>query len=607
MSDRGDEQVKNCVIPQLLENDPVMMRFYKKLAIPRCTDEEWLYVENGTVRFSKNVLSRHRQITCDYYPLLRDGDYAVKYGAPVFKIADGYKMTSDFFKGVCRSLTTNETNLSVYSGIHYSEERAKRSENADPLSLGFQGMSIAILGFDSMSRMSWHRRLKETRSYFKNTLGAIELESHNIVGDGTTAVMFPMLTGKFEWELPECRKKHKGATTLDNFPFFWHDARKKGYLTSWCNAAPHSAPFNWRMLGFNEAPTDFYTRPYYMAVKKDLKSRVPHCIRARTESRVWLDFFKDIFLMYPQQRKFLFQFITDLSHDDNNLMTLMDNDIKDVVQFLHEGNYLNNTLLILMGDHGARYANFRSTYSGKMEERLPYFGFLFPPWFEKKYPQAIKNLRTNTQRLTTPFDLYETFKDFFHFDGTGVGDVNKRGISLFKEIPLSRSCKDADIAPHWCACLDWKDVSPEDPDAKKAIEAALDTINGYTAPYRDDCALLSVANVTMMSRLEAKRDFLKFKATDDQGGIYKIDMSQNNKNEVILYQLTFYTTPGGGNFEVTVTYRVPTKKFELSEKEISRINKYGNDPACIFEKNKQIRAYCYCKSNLNNSTEVVTG
>ena len=60
-----------------------------------------------------------------------------------------------------------------------------------------------------------------------------------------------------------------------------------------------------------------------MAVKKDLKSKVRYCVKARTESRVWLDFFKDIFLMYPQQRKFLFQFITDLSHDDNNLMTMV--------------------------------------------------------------------------------------------------------------------------------------------------------------------------------------------------------------------------------------------------------------------------------------------
>ncbi|GFS23642.1 elongation factor Tu [Elysia marginata] len=336
--------------------------------------------------------------------------------------------------------------------------------------------------------------------------------------------------------------------------------KQAGYLTSWCNANPKSAPFNWRMLGFRQQPTDFYTRPYYMAVKKT-KSKVANCVGGRTKSKVWLDYFRDIFLMYPHQRKFLFQFITDFSHDDNNLMTLMDADIKDVIQFLHEGNYLNNTLLILMGDHGARYANYRYTYSGKMEERLPYFGFLFPPWFEKKYPQAIKNLRTNTQRLTTPFDLYETFKDFFHFDGAGIGDISRRGISLFKEIPLSRSCKDADIAPHWCTCLDWREVSQDDPKTRKALQAALDTINGYTAPYRDDCYLLSVHTVARASKLKAGDAFLKFRKTDHDGGIYKISMSNTKQSHIIYYQIVFTTTPGMASFEVTIMYSTNTKKF----------------------------------------------
>ena len=268
----------------------------------------------------------------------------------------------------------------------------------------------------------------------------------------------------------------------------------------------------------------------------------------------------------------------------------MDTDIRDLVKFLHEGNYLNNTLLILMGDHGSRYSKFRYTYSGKMEERLPYFGFLFPPWFEEKYPQAIKNLRTNTQRLTTPFDLYETFKDFFHFDGAGVGDVKKRGISLFKEIPLSRSCKDADIAPHWCACLDWKDVSPNDTSVKEALQAALDTINGYTAPYRDDCALLSVQTVMASSELKANKKLLTHHHVWD-----KSSLRFKSKHVMVLYQISFTTRPGGASFEVTVTYNTVTKEFSLSKNDISRINRYGDDPACILGRNKHVRAYCYCK------------
>ncbi len=38
-------------------------------------------------------------------------------------------------------------------------------------------------------------------------------------------------------------------------------------------------------------------------------------------SQVWLNWFKDIFTTYPTSRKFLLHFMTDFSHDDNNLMT----------------------------------------------------------------------------------------------------------------------------------------------------------------------------------------------------------------------------------------------------------------------------------------------
>lgn len=273
----------------------------------------------------------------------------------------------------------------------------------------------------------------------------------------------------------------------------------------------------------------------------------------------------------------------------------MDLDIKNTVQFLYDGGYLNNTLFILMGDHGARYYQVRSTVPGKLEERLPYFSFLFPKWFQEKYPEAIKNLRTNAKRLTTPFDMYYTFKEFLQFSGTGLGNDSQRGMSLFKEVPLSRTCEKAGIAPHWCACMSWKNVSISDPDAKQALHVALDTINGYTANYRADCALLSIDNVTMATKMETRSEVLKFTNADQNGGIYQVNFKSKNKNEQTLYQVTFYTTPGGGHYEVTVTHDLVNKKFLVSEKEISRINKYGNAPHCILNRNRQIRAYCYCK------------
>ncbi len=44
---------------------------------------------------------------------------------------------------------------------------------------------------------------------------------YNIVGDGTPAALLPILTGKTEKELPEARRGHVGAETVDRFPWIW--------------------------------------------------------------------------------------------------------------------------------------------------------------------------------------------------------------------------------------------------------------------------------------------------------------------------------------------------------------------------------------------------
>lgn len=194
---------QQCIIPNLKPNDPVMMKHYKKFAPTKCTGEmDWVEVNNGTVRINTEAEKAHKGVTCNYYPFVRKGDYKVEAGAIVKNIKTGFNITTDGFKVVCKG-NDGKTYDNVHHGVAFNPEFISRKQL--PLNSGFEGMSIAILGFDSMSRMSWMRRLPETWKYFVEKLGAIDLESHNILGDGTTAVMFPMLTGKFEWELPECR------------------------------------------------------------------------------------------------------------------------------------------------------------------------------------------------------------------------------------------------------------------------------------------------------------------------------------------------------------------------------------------------------------------
>lgn len=55
-------------------------------------------------------------------------------------------------------------------------------------------LNVLIFGFDSLSRMTFMRKLPKSYSKLKS-LGAIVLKGYNIIGDGTPQALIPILTG----------------------------------------------------------------------------------------------------------------------------------------------------------------------------------------------------------------------------------------------------------------------------------------------------------------------------------------------------------------------------------------------------------------------------
>jgi hypothetical protein len=45
------------------------------------------------------------------------------------------------------------------------------------------------------------------------------------------------------------------------------------------------------------------------------------------------------------------------------------------------------------------------------------------------------------------------------------------------QVPMERTCSDAYIEPHWCACLDWQEISLHDTLVDRAAGTFLDFIN----------------------------------------------------------------------------------------------------------------------------------
>lgn len=411
--------------------------------------------------------------------------------------------------------------------------------------------------------------------------------------------LIPLLTGFTELELPETRKRKFSSTFVNSYPFIWNKYQKKGYVTSFNEDQPNIGTFSYRLNGFKEMPVDHYMRTYYVAIESDLKNYEKLCVGSKTKHQVMLDYTREFMLKYNSTSpRFIFSFHAELSHDSINLVGVADNDITNWLKDLKSSGILDNTILIFMSDHGNRFAEIRDTLQGKLEERLPFFSFVFPEWFKMEFSHYYRNFQTNVDRLTTPFDVHATLDDILNLQvqRTLKKSEHIRAISLFNEISDKRSCADAFIEPHWCSCLAWKTLNDStSEEIKKAANTVVKTINQFTKEYRHLCEKLSLSEVKWSAKLIPQKSLLHFKSNKDTDG-FLADLTADTKISNDIYQVKIVTSPSNAIYEASVVYNYQEKIFQVKLSDISRVNKYGNQARCIYEENPELRKFCYCIS-----------
>ncbi|KAH9515448.1 hypothetical protein Btru_014472 [Bulinus truncatus] len=590
-----EQEGQVCVHPKLDPCDISVLKYDVLVPPVNCTgaEENWVYVENGTFRISRTARQRYGAITCEYAPMLRGrGDFAVRHGGHVKPMPDGAALHSDFFKVACIS-PSGKRYHNIHAGIAYNETLHKRFQSMSPRDTPNNPVyDVFMFGFDSTSRMAWMRNLPKTREYFLKQLGGIELDGYNIVGDGTVQALLPILTGHTEHDLHPARRGVPGSREVDDFPWIWNKFKESGYVTAWGEDMSHIGTFQLRLHGFKEQPTDHSMRTYFLLSEPMHKKFLPWCIGSEARHLRFLKWFSDMYSMYGRKPKFMFGFHSEFSHNNINELKKMDLDLVKFFKYLHSSGYLDRTILILMGDHGARVSEMRNTTQGKLEERMPYFAFSFPPSFKRLYPEAVDNLKQNVKRLTTPFDIHETFHQILNMSSAVSDHSKNRGISLFRGVPKSRSCADAGIEPHWCACLQWSEVT-NDSLSIRLSRIAEEYINSLTEQVRRSCAELKVTHVVTVSRVQPDVNVMKFRKSQDVHGDVP-DFSDSTSLEADFYQIEFQTAPGAGKFEATIKHSKSTDKLSLAESDISRTNLYGKDPECVEKRFPNLRPYCYC-------------
>jgi hypothetical protein len=557
--------------------------FFTDIPKPKCPGKNWVEIDRGVFRIFKSAKSKFRNIICDYLPILRGkDDLNHHFGKTIRNIRDGDAVSS----------VASKVNCSASGGVRHEsyhltvphDERLKRRSKEVKLPEGALGMNVLMFGFDSVSRLTWKRKLPKSYDYMLNVLEITILENYNSVADGTLGALLPMLTGKSEPELPNVGKGKPGSTTLDGFPWIWNEFKTAGYVTQWIEDAASVNTFTWRMNGFKKQPMDYHSVHFYAEIEKRRRDFKQYCVGPELKHNVMFRWMTEFLKTYKHARTFSFGFNGECSHNDNHPLNIIDDDLKMWLEYLYTYGYLENTLLILMSDHGVRFHSIRETTQGKAEERNPFFSFRLPNWFKQKNPRVFQNLLINSKRLITPFDIHETLHDVLNFRYVAVGNVAKRSISIFSEIPASRTCEMAAISPHWCNCLNWKSMGTNSSSVRRAAHAFIDFANSMTAQVRDKCQILELDRI---KEAVAYSGYTYIAKND-------VHTKTPDLSDVLLYQLTVHANPGRGHFEVTVKHDLRNNNFAVDARGISRINAYWDTPACIIRKLPHLGPYCVC-------------
>ena len=607
-----------CAIPELDPWDKSVLKYMEtsssKIECPKAYNI--LFVnDTGFLVYNKTALKYYslseRLITCKYQIIKRTlGDKEVKlepeaiFSPPVF-------INGNIFRVSCK-----KNKRLVYDFLHFNpywvEDETREKE------IGLEDddhYSVLLIGIDSVSRSHALRNLQKSYKYLKETLGAYDFKGYMKVGSNSFPNLIPLLTGMRHGNFPLVNNR---VSYCDSMPLLWNSKALKHHATLYSEDRADISTFNMVKPGFYHSPTDFYYRPYNMAMDlftpfintsmgtegKMCPFACP-CYANKDNFTTQVDHFKGFLNRFKNKLKFGL-FWANAAHESFERLRKADDSLQELLQWMHTNGHTHRSVIAVMSDHGIRLGPFSQSHIGRLEGHFPFLNLLVPDPLKHKYPWIKNNLVINSNRMITNFDIHKTIVDIAsgNFDEfTPAVESSHVARNIFARIPKTRTCSDAGMAPNFCTCLGDNEIVPDnDTLVRKLALHAVDNLNFILYNQSDICRQLSLYNITearvQYTCLNAANNILR-KIPDFLDSIltYSIGVDKGEEcDKSGRYKLLFHVLPSKGLFEVMIEYNEQTKEADQMTVigDIARINRYGEQSHCI-KNNALLREYCYCK------------
>lgn len=598
---RNDEsfslKTMGCIIPSVNIQDKLIKKIESKENIEECkhynnhlleSNRTHIWVKKKNFKYY-NIYNPSNFICC-YQSFHRpqsarnvspdNFDSSIQYHNCIY-FKNTIKANNEFVKVICFN---NDPDEPIYEQMFvFARKKPFTAARENPFMMPTHQSTynVIIMGMGSLSRQNFYRTMSNTVELLRSH-NAIELKGYSRVATNTFQNIMPMLVGLSESDVNSTCLSYKHST-LDSCPFVWEGFKDVGYYTALMEDTSRLSMFDRGSFGFSGRPTDYYVHPFLRQSEimqiPNSRSKDKHitaCLGDKYNFQVLLKYVQDITTTLKGFKFFGFFWESSMTRDSLKGSVMMDLEYLRLVKNLEATNYLQDTIMIFMSDHGVDIENVRSQQS-RIEQRMPLFFILVPPSFQKHYNLAYRNLMVNEGRLTTPFDVHKTLLDLMYMAEITDDKIKKRstefysherGISLFLEIPRNRTCRMAGIDPTWCACNDEVPVDSSSPLVVAAVKFITHEINRILMPY-PECHKLELDEIIIAKEMVPVYESI---------------------TEWRDYKLIVSLVPGGGIFEAMLRYH--NNKWIITET-IKRVNCLGFQSLCV--EDPVIKLLCYCK------------
>ncbi|XP_022913480.2 uncharacterized protein [Onthophagus taurus] len=441
-------KTRGCLIPNYLTfNVKVNRRYVNNFQSGRCSPDVTKFVHSKTwhqtniiyidSKLVQNLFENQENFSCFYSPCNKkdlencfNEKYLLRAAA---RITDLYVLVNCSYNNriIFNDFFTFPSNKELLPRVD-----KKKSKNQ---------LNVVVWGLDGVSRQGFHRHFQRTARIMAR-LQATQFLGYTKIGEIAFSNIIPLLTGVKDY-------REINSSIFSDF-------KNKGYLTSF---AEEEKKFI-NLFPFEKF--DFYWNTEYLNLSNN------DC---------------------PQNKLFeyserLFMYLHEKGRDFFGLFwskkfNYLDVYLSRLLIKLEQSNVLNNTIFILVSDHGDQNNKLRLTHLGSIEDRLPLLYVYFPLWHKQSFKEAHCNLKRNAERLVTTFDIHKTLQtltDPFNINyETNDFNLNK-SVSLFSLISTRRTCETVEISSHFCSCNGFKDVGVEEDVSNEIMDYVREISNDTT-------------------------------------------------------------------------------------------------------------------------------